>query len=140
VLQATTNERELEIHNELDSLLKQTNKKALVTKNMLKHFNEDISRLKTPSGKATQYQAAELRIREHQTTPLTRKFVDIMKHYQEVQLQFKNDVKNKIKRQIQLVKPDATAEEIDAVFKKGGGSGEILKTTILRVSWWHCAL
>jgi t-SNARE complex subunit (syntaxin) len=32
---------------------------------------------------------------------------------------------------VQIVKPDATSEEIDAVFKSGGGSGQVLKSAIL---------
>jgi hypothetical protein len=31
------------------------------------------------------------------------------------------------------VKPDATSEEIDAVLKSGGGSGEVFKNAILKV-------
>ena len=64
---------------------------------------------------------------------LTRKFVEVMKEYQNVQTKYKTDIKKKVKRQVQIVKPDATVEEIDAVFKAGGGSGEVLKTAILTV-------
>ena len=33
---------------------------------------------------------------------------------------------------MQIVKPDATTEEIDAVLKSGGGAGEVMKTAILK--------
>lgn len=136
--QATTAEREGDLHLQLEPIVKSTNKKALATKNYLKRFTEDIARLKTPGGSATDGHhrhstATELRIRENLTSTLTRKFVDLMKRYQEVQVKFKSDLKNKVKRQIQVVKPNATAEEIDAVFKSGGGSGDVLKNTILKV-------
>ena len=75
----------------------------------------------------------ECRIRENLANTLTRKFVDIMKDYQNVQQKFKTDIKKKVKRQVQIVKPDATSEEIDAVLKSGGGSGEVFKNAILKV-------
>ena len=65
---------------------------------------------------------------------LTRKFVDVMKEYQNAQTKYKTDIKKKVKRQVQIIKPDATAEEIDAVLKSGGGSGEVMKVAILKVS------
>lgn len=74
----------------------------------------------------------ECRIRENLANTLTRKFVDIMKDYQNVQQKFKTDIKKKVKRQVQIVKPDATSEEIDAVLKSGGGSGEVFKNAILK--------
>lgn len=35
------------------------------------------------------------------------------------------------------MKPDATTEEIDAVLKSGGGSGEVFKNAILKVRPAH---
>ena len=36
------------------------------------------------------------------------------------------------------MKPDATSDEIDAVLKSGGGSGEVFKNAILKVSSVPC--
>jgi hypothetical protein len=33
---------------------------------------------------------------------------------------------------VQIIKPDATTEEIDAVLKSGGGAGELMKIAILK--------
>jgi t-SNARE complex subunit (syntaxin) len=55
-----------------------------------------------------------------------------MKDYQSIQQKFKTDIKKKVKRQVQIVKPDATPEEIDAVLKSGSGSGEVFKNAILK--------
>ena len=38
-----------------------------------------------------------------------------------------------MKRQVEIVKPDATPEEVEEVIKNGGGTGEIFKTAILKV-------
>jgi t-SNARE complex subunit (syntaxin) len=64
---------------------------------------------------------------------LTRKFVEVMKAYQNSQQKFKTDIKKKMKRQLKIVKPDATAEEIEAVVSTGGGSSEIFQNSILKV-------
>ena len=77
--------------------------------------------------------SSEVRIRENVGNTLYRKFVEVMKDYQNAQTKYKADLKKKVKRQVQIVKPDATAEEIDAVFKAGGGSGGVLKSAILTV-------
>jgi t-SNARE complex subunit (syntaxin) len=76
---------------------------------------------------------SELRIRLNLVNTLTRKFVDVMKEYQNAQTKYKTDIKKKVKRQVQIVKPDATTEEIESVLKSGGGSGEVFKSAILKV-------
>lgn len=64
-------------------------------------------------------------------TTLTRKFIDEMKLYQAAQQKYKTDIKKKVKRQVQVVKPDATDEEVDAVMKSEGGRDALYKETIL---------
>mmetsp|Transcript_27380 Transcript_27380/g.54823 ORF Transcript_27380/g.54823 Transcript_27380/m.54823 type:complete len:314 (+) Transcript_27380:52-993(+) len=129
VLQATTTDREQDYSHELEPLVKSTNKKATIAKQLLQRLREDTERLKTSNNGAKQ--TPEIRIRENLSNTLTRKFVDVMKEYQNAQTKYKTDIKKKVKRQVQIVKPDATTEEIDAVFKSGGGSGEVLKSAIL---------
>mmetsp|Transcript_12608 Transcript_12608/g.21101 ORF Transcript_12608/g.21101 Transcript_12608/m.21101 type:complete len:312 (-) Transcript_12608:82-1017(-) len=126
VLQATTSDRESDYSHELEPLVKSTNKKASIAKQLLQRLREDTEKLKQ-----NQKQTPEIRIRDNLANTLTRKFVDVMKEYQNAQTKYKTDIKKKVKRQVQIVKPDATVEEIDAVFKQGGGSGEILKSAIL---------
>mmetsp|Transcript_32492 Transcript_32492/g.54771 ORF Transcript_32492/g.54771 Transcript_32492/m.54771 type:complete len:310 (-) Transcript_32492:344-1273(-) len=129
VLQATTADRESDYSQELEPIVKSTNKKASIAKQLLQRLREDTERIKTSNAAAKQ--TPEIRIRENLANTLTRKFVDVMKEYQNAQTKYKTDIKKKVKRQVQIVKPDATVEEIDAVFKQGGGSGEILKSAIL---------
>jgi t-SNARE complex subunit (syntaxin) len=54
-----------------------------------------------------------------------------MKIYQQSQQQYKTDIKKKVKRQVQVVKPDATDEEVDAVMKSEGGRDALYKQSIL---------
>ncbi len=132
VLQATTMDKEQDFSSELEPLVKSTNKKATIAKQLLQRLREDTERLKSTNSNAKQ--TPEIRIRENLANTLTRKFVDVMKDYQNAQTKYKTDIKKKVKRQVQIVKPDATTEEIDAVFKSGGGAGEVFKTAILTVS------
>eukprot|EP01038_Epipyxis_sp_PR26KG_P014799 gene14799-19885_t len=130
VQQATTNEREQDISNELAPIVKITNKRATNAKQLLQRLREDTESLKSKNSGSKQ--TPEIRIRENLINTLTRKFVDVMKEYQNAQTKYKTDIKKKVKRQVQIVKPDATTEEIDAVFKTGGGASEVFKTAILQ--------
>jgi t-SNARE complex subunit (syntaxin) len=111
-------------------LIADTNKKAAIAKQILKTLREDTDALKEKPGS----KQSEIRIRENLTNTLTRKFVDVMKEYQNAQNKYKIDIKKKVKRLVLIIKPDATAEEIDAVLKSGGWSGEVMKVAILKVS------
>ena len=71
------------------------------------------------------------RVRENLNTTLTRKFIDEMKLYQAAQQKYKTDIKNKVTRQVQIVKPDATDEEVDAVMRSEGGRDQLYKDRIL---------
>jgi syntaxin 1B/2/3 len=54
-----------------------------------------------------------------------------MKLYQNAQQNYKNDIKKKVTRQVQIVKPDATDEEINAVMRSEGGRDALYKERIL---------
>lgn len=129
VVQATTADKEQDFSSELESVISQTNKKATVTKALLQKIQEGTKRLNTSQSGSKL--TSDIRLRENMFNTLTRKFVDVMKEYQNAQTKYKTDIKKKVKRQVQIVKPDATTEEIDAVFKAGGGAGEVFKTAIL---------
>eukprot|EP00596_Hydrurales_sp_CCMP1899_P009132 CAMPEP_0119036560 /NCGR_PEP_ID=MMETSP1177-20130426/4350_1 /TAXON_ID=2985 /ORGANISM="Ochromonas sp, Strain CCMP1899" /LENGTH=169 /DNA_ID=CAMNT_0006996619 /DNA_START=167 /DNA_END=673 /DNA_ORIENTATION=- len=102
VVLATTNEHEQDESKELTALISDTNKKAAVAKNLLKKLRDDTDALKD-NPKAKQ---SEVRIRQNLANTLTRKFVDVMKEYQNAQTKYKTDIKKKVKRQVQIIKPD----------------------------------
>lgn len=128
VLQATTNEREQDYSNELEPLIKATNQKAAFAKRLLQGIKDETDGVKD----AKIINSPEHRIRSNLGMTLTRKFVEVMKEYQNAQMKYKLDIKKKVKRQVQIVKPNATTEEIDAVFKSGSGAGGLYKSTILK--------
>ena len=74
------------------------------------------------------------RVRENLITTITRKFIDVMKVYQQAQQNYKNDIKKKAKRQIQVIKPDANDEEVDQIMSSEGGRDALMKQTVLSLS------
>lgn len=54
-----------------------------------------------------------------------------MKNYQKAQQTYKTDIKEKVSRQVQIVKPDATQEEIETVLKSENGRDQLYKEKIL---------
>lgn len=125
---ATTAEKESEISKELGPEINKTNRRAKDTKDTLKRLKDETE----AASKAKTAKDSELRIRENLVNTLTRKFVEVMKEYQTAQQNFKAGIKKKVKRQVQIIKPDATNEEIDAVLKSGGGAQNLMKEAILK--------
>jgi t-SNARE complex subunit (syntaxin) len=54
-----------------------------------------------------------------------------MKRYQQAQQNYKTDIKKKVTRQIQIIKPDATDQEVDEIMKSEGGREGLLQQQIL---------
>jgi t-SNARE complex subunit (syntaxin) len=54
-----------------------------------------------------------------------------MKNYQDAQQNYKTDIQKKMKRQVQIVKPEATDEEVDLIMKSEGGRDALYKEQIL---------
>lgn len=127
---ATTSEEEHEISKALQELIQQTNQQAADAKGLLQKIKKDSAALKKD---ATACSETEHRIRENMYTVQTRKFMDAMKEYQKIQQQYKADIKKKVKRQVQIVKPDATNEEIDMVLRSGDTTS-VYKAAILQGS------
>lgn len=67
-------------------------------------MKDDTTKLRSDS----RANPSQLRIRDNLTNTLTRKFVDVMKDYQNAQTKYKAFIKNKVQRQVQIVKPDAS--------------------------------
>jgi len=63
---------------------------------------------------------------------LTRKFVDLMGEYQEIQTKYKNKYRERVERQYRIVKPHATRDEIDKALDSGDQQPEIFTQQILQ--------
>ncbi|KDO28434.1 hypothetical protein SPRG_06672 [Saprolegnia parasitica CBS 223.65] len=128
-LLATAAGEEQTISQELCLVIDSTNKIAAHAKGMLELIKKESAEKKKDKTVA----ASEIRIRDNMSTTLTRKFMDTMKEYQKAQQKFKADMKNKVKRQVQIVKPDASEQEIDMVMRSAD-PGAIYRSAILQGS------
>jgi len=124
---ATTTDEENALSEQLRPLIDKTNKLAKRTKNLLGLLKEETEKLKGEQ----RLKQSDLRIRENLLSTLTRKFIDEMKLYQSSQQKYKNDIKKKVKRQVQIVKPDATDQEIEEVMRSEGGRDALYRQRIL---------
>jgi len=126
-MRATTTAEEKVLSEKLGPLISTTNKRAKRTKTLLGLLKEETEKLKG-EGKLN---ASDVRVRENMNTTLTKKFIDEMKSYQQAQQTYKTDIKKKVTRQVKVVSPDATEEDIDAVLKSEGGRDALYKKKVL---------
>jgi len=99
---------------DLERLIDETNLAATDVRNRLKEMDAENKKLEGKE-KGT----AQQRIRSNMHGTLTRKFLDLMAEYQEVQTKFKNKFRERVERQYRIVKPDATNEEIEEALESG---------------------
>jgi len=126
-MRATTTAEEKVLSEKLGPLISTTNKRAKRTKTLLGLLKEETEKLKG-EGKLN---ASDVRVRQNMNTTLTKKFIDEMKTYQQAQQTYKTDIKKKVTRQVKVVSPDATEEDIDAVLKSEGGRDALYKKKVL---------
>ena len=70
-------------------------------------------------------------IRESIGHAMAQKFIDEIKVNQEAQQKYKDDMKRKATRQVQIVKPDATQDEVDVIMRSEGGREALYQSLIL---------
>jgi t-SNARE complex subunit (syntaxin) len=124
---ATSEQEETQISDTIRTLVELTNKRAKTCKNLLGLLKQENANL----SKKKEVTSTDLRVRENLVNTLLRKFIDEMKRYQNAQQQYKTDVKKKVTRQIQIIKPDATDQEVDEIMRSEGGREGLLQQQIL---------
>ena len=129
---ATTEEKEELSSQGLQQLIQTGNKNAKTAQGLLKDLNKEVKEAEERNS----ISQSDLRIRKNLVQTLTKKYIDVLKEYQNVQNKSKEVKKKRAVKRVQQVKPDATMEEIDAVIQSGG-AGEIMKQAILQVPTRH---
>ncbi len=119
---ATSNEKESELTSTINPIIADTNKRGIYTKTLLQSLKQETEKI---------VDQQDLKIRKTLLDTLTRKFVEVMKGYQQAQAKYKTEITKKAKRQVQIVKPDATEEEVDAVVRSGGAD-KLIQASILK--------
>mmetsp|Transcript_39644 Transcript_39644/g.95368 ORF Transcript_39644/g.95368 Transcript_39644/m.95368 type:complete len:333 (-) Transcript_39644:2756-3754(-) len=124
---ATSETEEAKISDTIRSLVEGTNGRAKKCKNLLGLLKEENTNLK----KEEKAKPTDLRVRDNLVNTLLRKFIDEMKRYQNAQQEYKTDVKKKVTRQVQMIKPDATDQEVDEIMRSEGGREALYQQQIL---------
>ena len=124
---ATNETEEANISNSIRTLVEGTNGRARKCNNLLGLLKEENSNLK----KKEKANPTDLRVRDNLVNTLLRKFIDEMKRYQNAQQQYKTDVKKKVTRQVQMIKPDATDQDVDQIMRSEGGREAFYQQQIL---------
>ena len=103
---------------EIEDLTDDTNAMSTRVRNQLKELAAALEQQKAqdPGAEAT----SDYKIRRNMHATLTKKFMELMQTYQDCQTKYKNKYQETVKRQFKIVKPDATAEEVDEVLTGGG--------------------
>jgi t-SNARE complex subunit (syntaxin) len=126
-----TGREEVAAKERLNAIITNTNKRVAHAKGQLQAMREETARLKTGGRNV---KPAEIRVRENLQTTLTKKFVDLAKDYQGEQNRWKAQVRGKAERAVRAVKPEATEEELDAVFEQNDGVKRVLEAAVLQQS------
>ncbi|KAG1075807.1 hypothetical protein G6F41_000561 [Rhizopus arrhizus] len=63
---------------------------------------------------------SDTQMRKQQVAALKKRFLDTIKRYQDVERNYQLRYRQRIERQIRIVKPDATQEEVDAIIDSDG--------------------
>lgn len=112
-LVATNINEQQKASEQLERLIDSANFEASKVRNKLKEMDSETKGLKNAEG------SAEWRVRSNMHGSLTRKFLELMAEYQELQTKYKNKYKDRVERQIKMVKPEATEADIEQVLESG---------------------
>jgi len=126
-LSATSEVKEKEMSIKLQEILNESNKQLKKTKCLIELLKKETDEHK----KKNELKKSDLRVRVNLCNTLTRKFIEVLKGYQKAQHSYKADIKKKFERQVKIVKPDATEEDIDLIIRSGEGREKYFKKQIL---------
>ena len=107
---------------------------------MVSHTNQiasqckfSIQQLRSQLTASSHKDERTLQIRSNVVNALTRKFIDVMKEYSSAQSAYKTQAKSTAIRQVKIVQPNSTDEEIERMLQRGDSS-DLAKQTILKAS------
>lgn len=113
-IQATSPEQEKHISSGLSELVDTTNRDILNIKRGLESL-----KVENAAFAAKKPNSSEAKMRENMHAAITRKFRDILKDYQTIQTDYKKEVREKVSRQVHMVLPEASEEEVTKIVNSG---------------------
>ncbi|KAJ3055677.1 Syntaxin-1A [Rhizophlyctis rosea] len=109
---------------ELDRIMDTTNKKAGDIRNKLKAMEAQNKALEKKGDSPS-----DVRIRVTQHGGLTKRFLDVMMEYKDIQKKYQDKYKQRLQRQFLIVKPQATPEEVEKMVS--GETGPVFAQQIM---------
>eukprot|EP00002_Diphylleia_rotans_P007529 TRINITY_DN1711_c0_g1_i1.p1 TRINITY_DN1711_c0_g1~~TRINITY_DN1711_c0_g1_i1.p1 ORF type:complete len:293 (-),score=70.29 TRINITY_DN1711_c0_g1_i1:311-1189(-) len=100
---------------EIQDLMDATNGECVAIKSRLKEMEAQI---KKAQGDST----AQERIRKNMYGTLSKQFIELMSLYQEKQSKYKSQIRDKTERQLKIVNPEITKEQVDRVVEEGANA------------------
>jgi len=128
-VKAIGQEAEKKCSDELQIIIKGSNARCKATKEILANMKMETEKLLAEKN----VKQSEIRIRRNIHQTLTQKFVQVVRDYQQTQQQYKVKMKEKVARQVRVVKPEATYEEIDQALRSGD-TNAVYRAAILQQS------
>ncbi|KAH0473588.1 MAG: hypothetical protein KVP17_002095 [Porospora cf. gigantea B] len=112
--QSTEATSDKDVSTVTNKILDDANRHVMLVKNLLEAIKKDNDLF------SQQHPAkSEARIRENLHAAVTRRFRDVIIEYQTAQGVYKQEVKNKVARQVRLVHPEVTTDELQEITEGG---------------------
>jgi len=124
---ATSEAEESKISDNLQAVVEGTNSRAKSCKILLGFLKNESDELR----KEGKTEPTDLRVRDNLVNTLLNKFVDEAGRYQSAQQEYTAGIKKKATHQIQMIKPNATDEEVDEIMRSEGGREALYKQQLL---------
>eukprot|EP00088_Acartia_fossae_P033010 TRINITY_DN33783_c0_g1_i1.p1 TRINITY_DN33783_c0_g1~~TRINITY_DN33783_c0_g1_i1.p1 ORF type:complete len:298 (-),score=130.10 TRINITY_DN33783_c0_g1_i1:385-1278(-) len=128
---------------QMDDLMAEIKKMANTCRSRLKKMEQETEAEEKGRGNVT----AEIRIRKTQHMTASRRFVEVMTEYNRIQVSYREESKEQIKRQMEISGKTATDEELEQMLEGGGarltghihieGNEEQLRQTINDIEARH---
>ncbi|KAI8084609.1 t-SNARE [Halteromyces radiatus] len=94
-----------QMSSNLDRLKNETQKRNLDVKNRLKAIESSNG----------QFNKSDGQIRRSQSAAIKKRFLDTIQRYQDIERSYQQKYRQRVERQIRIVKPEATEQEIDSI-------------------------
>jgi len=106
------------MQSQMDDLMAEIKKMANTVRSKLKKMEQENDAEEKGRGQVT----GELRIKKTQHMTASRRFVEVMTEYNKIQVDYREQSKSKIARQLEISGKTATDEELEEMLEGGGGA------------------
>lgn len=114
---------------ELDRIITKTNKIAANVKMMVESLQTTCNLLKVPG----RNQSRDYTVRNNLLVILMRKYVEVMRDYQDAQRKYNKEIKLMLKRRMTILNPKLQEQEITDAMDSGVNNWDLLAESVLQV-------